>query len=281
MSRSLLTRFCNLGTKPNGWAHYNYARLLSVLTSDEAGKRAEELSLASLSNEENPSDISISTLLAHAGIENEPNAPMSPPLHLATTHTRPADGLYLETDSKYGRMDNSTRLLLEKTVHQLECVGTGATGAASFAFSSGMMAVTALVLAHNGPITMIIPDDIYHGVPSVLHNVFHRHNVRIKQVDMSQESELIGTIKGMGADDDVIVWIETPSNPMCKIFNIRAICGAVDSLRSERSDITTVVDATMVSPVITRPIEVRKGRDSVSLRSIIFTNHLPLVSFTL
>lgn len=236
-------------------------RLYSGLTPDEAGQKAQVLAMTeAAANSDSSSSPSISTLLAHAGIKNTHNAPMSPPLHLATTHTRPADGIYLSSDSKYGRMDNETRLLLEKTVNQLECVGLGNDSTdeptASFAFSSGMMACTALILAHSAPIAVMVPDDIYHGVPTVLHNVFERHNVGVMQVDMSRESKILEAIERTGTDKDIIVWIEVPTNPKIKVFDIQGICQAVDSIRAERRNITTVVDVTMVSPVITRPLEV-------------------------
>jgi len=247
--------------------------LSNGLTSDEAGRRSNELLRTSISKNNDPH--SLPTLLAHAGMESYHNAPMSPPLHLATTHTRPPDGIYLDTDSKYGRVDNETRLLLERTVFGIECVGLfnnneeqmGATmnKPSCFAFSSGMMAVTALILAHSGPMTVMIPDDVYHGVPTVLHNVFHRHNVTIQQVNMTSTQEIKTIISKLDETSDVIVWMETPSNPKCQIYDIQRICNTIDSIKSQRSNnITTVVDATMVSPVITRPLEL--GAD-VSMHS--------------
>ena len=136
--------------------------------------------------------------------------------------------------------------------------------------------MTSLFLAHSSPITVIIPDDIYHGVPTVLHNVFQRHNVQLRRVDMSKVSNIVSEISNHlnTTDDDadnnnnkkkkgdIIVWIETPSNPLCKVFDIYGICQAIDSLRSNNgtnisNNITTVVDVTMASPVVTRPLEVR------------------------
>ena len=242
------------------------------LTSDEAGRRSNELLRTSISK--NNDSQTLPTLLAHAGMESYHNAPMSPPLHLATTHTRPPDGIYLDTDSKYGRVDNKTRLLLERTVFGIECVGLfdnneeqmGATmnKPSCFAFSSGMMAVTALILAHSGPMTVMIPDDVYHGVPTVLHNVFHRHNVTIQQVNMTSTQEIKTIISKLDETSDIIVWMETPSNPKCQIYDIQRICNTIDSIKSQRSNnITTVVDATMVSPVITRPLEVRELNTAV------------------
>jgi len=57
---------------------------------------------------------------------------------------------------------------------------------------------------------------------------------------------------------NVIVWMETPSNPKCEVVDIRAVCEAIRSSRDRWEDVlnvTTVVDGTMASPVLTRPLE--------------------------
>jgi cystathionine beta-lyase/cystathionine gamma-synthase len=188
---------------------------------------------------------------------------MAPPLHSATTYTRPASGIYEESDTIYARSDNPTRLGLEKAMFELECVGLdledkNLVEPTTFAFSSGMMAVTSIVLAHTSPVTVIVPKDIYHGVPTLLFNVFSRHNVTIRAVDMTRVSEVVDAISNASEDSEVIVWMETPSNPLCQIVDIQAICNATSSISSHK--VTTVVDATMTSPVLTRPLEVSKAK---------------------
>ena len=269
----MITFPCRLISNQNGRKRLKrlFTSVAAGLSSDEAGRLAETASSAL--KDDDDEQVSLATLLAHSGMEKIHNAPMSPPLHLSTTHTRPADGVYLAEDSKYTRMDNETRLLLEKAIFQVECSGLDhtSTECSSFAFSSGMMAVTSLLLAHTGPITVIIPDDIYHGVPTVLHNVFQRHDVQIHRVDMGKQSEILSAINKKSNDEDIIVWIETPSNPLCKVFDIQRICETIDTIREKRNNnITTVVDVTMASPVVTRPFEVRfffvSGQNKRSLR---------------
>ena len=233
----------------NGSSRY---RWFSKLTAEEAGRKAETL-LASLKEEEPQ----FSTRVAHSGMLDVPNAPMAPPIHLASTSTREASGIYREGDSKYSRMDNPTRLLLQKNVFELECIDldlTPSTEATTFAFSSGMMAVTSIILAHNSPVTIIVPSDIYHGVPTALVEVFSRHSLKVRKVDMSEVSKVVDAICNSDKNSDVIVWMETPSNPLCQIIDIKAICDAVKSISSHQ--VTTVVDVTMSSPVLTRPLRV-------------------------
>ena len=212
-------------------------------------------------------------------------------------------------------MDNPTRLLLEKTVFELECSGLSHAGAGagadvtiptSMAFSSGMQAVTSILLAHSTSgqegTTVLIPTDVYHGVRSLLSDVFVRHGVKVRELNMvdtpnNNNSDNTNEAKGARAIVDtileiasasaafeggdrpcnesiqnsehakdrgsVIVWMETPSNPKCEVVDIEAICEAVRSEESRWKDIlevTTVVDGTMASPLLTRPLEVRRNQ---------------------
>ena len=169
-------------------------------------------------------------------------------------------------------MDNPTRLLLEKTVFDLECSGLSPQEASisstSLAFSSGMQAVTSVILAHSTKdvtTTVLIPTDVYHGVRSLLSDVFARHGIKVRELDMVRDSgaetvaDAIAEIASSASDTNranVIVWMETPSNPKCQVVDIQAVCEAANSEQwKEIVDVTTVVDGTMASPVLTRPLE--------------------------
>lgn len=231
---------------------------MTSLSASEAGKRAEALANDANNNGSTMKQVeSMSTLLAHAGVDpTRPNTPMAPPIHMATTYTRPADGQYLEFDAIYTRTDNPTRLLLETTVGELECHGAENHGDGekwtTCAFSSGMMAVSSVILAHEAPLRVIIPKDLYMGVPTVLANVFQRFGVEVCRLDfggdLSQVEEMVKT-----APNQVIIWMETPSNPLLQVIDISAVC----ELAKPYSNLTTVVDATLVSPVLTQPLRVR------------------------
>jgi cystathionine gamma-synthase len=206
-------------------------------------------------------------------------------------------------------MDNPTRLLLEKTICELECIdlqlptesitkssdddSRSATThhPTSLAFASGLMAVTSILLAHSSPITVVMGDDLYHGTSTLFFDVFANHsNVRTIQVDMSQTSSIVDTISQVASDsttrkpqnndddnkittqhlkENIIIWMETPSNPKCQIVDIEAICKAVQHIQQQESiqpyvTCTTVVDGTMSSPVLTRSLNL--GAD-ISLHS--------------
>lgn len=271
--------------------------------------------------------LDMDTVLAHAGVQSSSgqtsssgvkggdesdlhkprNLPLAPPLEFATTYTRPAEGPYAEGDSVYSRADNPTRLLLEQAVSRLECHNISMKGdsnmdgegtdnndiilsresATTCAFASGMMAASSVILAHTMPITVLLPQDLYHGVSTVLTDVFQeRFGIQIKYVDMVEvadqqhddkggqlttlEKELRETLlvhhqeEGGGEAGSVIVWMETPSNPCCHVLDMASICDMVNRVRVEQSSsssnnaattITTIVDSTLAPPVIQQPLE--------------------------
>jgi len=228
--------------------------------------------------------------MAHAGIEDIHNAPLAPPLHVATTYTRPADGIYHESDSIYTRYDNPTRLLLEKTLFQLETSGldlgeveSSSDRPPTYAFSSGMMAATAVLLAHSTPLTVILPKDVYHGVQTLLADIFSRYQVDVRRVDMATGSAAVDAIRNeigtIDSKSEVIVWMESPSNPLCQIIDIGTISKAMKEISSHV--VTTVIDVTMASPIATRPLEVRIYLlpTASSTNSVLRSNRTCILSF--
>lgn len=247
------------------------------MTPEEAGRRAEAMARELFHNQSNNdgaiiNDGSMETVLAHAGLSDSSNAAMSPALHMATTYTRPSSGPYRPSDSKYTRMDNSTRLLLEREMARLETHGRtsqmaessssttfcernnrdAAAVATSCAFASGMMAVSSIVLAHTAPLHVILPLDLYHGVSTVLMDIFSRFHVMVERVDLRNPAALESVLGSLSEETDVIVWIETPSNPLCHVIDIEATCDLVQRIR--KSNTTTVVDSTLAPPVVTQPL---------------------------
>jgi cystathionine gamma-synthase len=236
----------------------------SFLTPEEAGRRANEVARTRSSTYSS----AMRTSVAHAGVQNVDNAPMAPPIHFATTYTRPVDGHYLGTDSIYGREDNPTRLLLEQEVGRVECHGRETDDASPIracAFSSGMMAVSSVVLAHSSPLHIVRHRDVYHGVSTAFVDVFSRFGVTTSQVDMTDldvvREELEMRAKTPG---DVLLWIESPSNPLIDVLDIAAICRIANTLRKQNPDLgltTTAVDSTLAPPVLSQPLLM--GADAV------------------
>jgi cystathionine gamma-synthase len=206
----------------------------------------------------------LNTILSHAGIDTSAssNEPLSPSLHLESTYTRPPSGEYFnEQDGGkgmiYARMGNPTRTLLERTMTKLEVLGEDeAHRAITSAFSSGMAGIGAVIMAMPRPLHIILPDDIYHGVPTQLKTVFHQDcGITFSSIDMTDHLKLQKEIEmRMVTSKNILIWMETPSNPLCKVIDIQATCSLVQSFQNKDKMIATVVDSTWAPPTLTQPL---------------------------
>jgi cystathionine gamma-synthase len=209
------------------------------------------LMAAKLAAEEQPDATQLNTQLAHAGVAfpSFTNCPLSPPLHFATTYTRPVEGPYLPTDAIYARLDNPTRLALETEVFQLETAGMTLASPEdpplrSLAFASGMMAISSIILAHQSPLVVMVPQDTYHGVPTVLMDVFSRFQVELRKVDMNDVNAFKKALRAVDSSQvRLIVWMETPSNPQCHVLDMAKISQLAHQYHNTK--VTCVVDSTL------------------------------------
>ena len=146
------------------------------------------------------------------------------------------------------------------------------------AFASGMAAVSAIFQASPGA-HVLLPDDVYHGTRTVLQTVFDGW-VTFEAVDFTNIGSVAASagaaatrlsLEQANTDDNcqkktkrVIVWLESPSNPLLKVTDITAVANSVRSAVAEASkavETLVVTDATWVSPAIMRPLEL--GSDLV------------------
>lgn len=244
----------------------------STITPAEAGSLGHRLRKEFDSSSNRNDSTSLSTLLSHAGLSKakgiSTNVPLSPPIDLATTYERPADGNYGDDGLIYSRSCNPTRKLLEDAIGQIEVEAGGQRQqktAPTFAFSSGMAAVASLLLAQKSPVKVILPNDVYHGVPTQLHVCLNDHGITHEAVDMTDVNGLEQQLEHHIIESDtnsnngtLVVWMETPSNPLCQVTDIQTICEVVNGMRIQSKknayNIITVVDSTWAPPVITRPL---------------------------
>ena len=260
---------------PRNGVYHRYNTSESSILPDEAGRRAFEIRKErdyhkSEQVTSGGEKSCIETLLSHAGLpfsgsSKSHNEPLAPPLHLESTYTRPPSGDYFNEEDGgngwiYSRVGNPTRKLLEDTVKELEltrsCLSNqDASESTTCAFSSGMAAASAIVLALPQPLHIILPDDIYHGVPFLLKGLFLQRGVTYSSIDMTNidfiREELQSTKTG-----NVLVWMESPSNPGCKVTDIKDVCKLVSKYK-DKLNVTTVVDSTWAPPTLTQPLLVR------------------------
>ncbi|MDR2404881.1 MAG: PLP-dependent aspartate aminotransferase family protein [Deltaproteobacteria bacterium] len=165
------------------------------------------------------------------------------PIYQSATYAHP--GVGASTGYDYARAQNPTREPLERLVAALE------GGAEAMAFASGMAALDALMGLFNPGDHIIATSDLYGGSVRLFKVLSERLQIAFDYIDTS-DLELVKRHLGPRTKG---VFIETPSNPMMNITDIRAIREAVGP------DILLVVDNTFLTPILQRPLTL--GADMV------------------
>jgi cystathionine gamma-lyase len=162
-----------------------------------------------------------------------------PPIYATSTFEQESPGVHKGLD--YGRSHNPTRWALERCVADLE------GGARAFAFASGLAAIsTVLELLKHGS-HIVAGDDMYGGTYRLFERVRRRsagHD--FSYADLSDPDALAAALR----PETRMVWVESPTNPMLKLADLKAIA----AICRERG-IITVCDNTFASPIVQRPIE--------------------------
>lgn len=187
----------------------------------------------------------IETIAIHAGNKTDsPNMAVIQPITLSTTFERGLDGGY-PGGHVYTRASNPNRESLENVVAKME------EGIDAAAFSSGNTAGSAVFQALETGSHIIAPDDMYHGLRNLLKQVY-AGILEVDFIDLSNLATVNKSIKG----NTKLIWIETPSNPLLKVTDIREIC----SIAKEKN-ILVCCDNTFATPVFQRPLKL--GADIV------------------
>lgn len=180
------------------------------------------------------------TRVIHAGQVPDPTTgAVMPPIYTSSTYAQSSPGVHKGLD--YGRSHNPTRWAFERCIADLE------SGAAGFAFASGMNATaTVLELLDSGS-HVVAGDDLYGGTYRLFERVRRASSgLDFTYVDGSKTDAIERAIKS----NTRMIWIETPSNPLLKLADLRAIAQIGKS-----RGILTVADNTFATPRIQRPLE--------------------------
>ena len=187
----------------------------------------------------------ISTRAVHSGQEPDPSfGDVIPPLHLSSTFAQSSPGEHKGFD--YSRAGNPTRQRYETCLASLE------SGTHAFAFSSGLAAIDAVIRTLNPGDQVVCCDDVYGGTFRLFDRILKNQNIEFRFADLTDHSILEQII---GAKTKFI-WVETPSNPLLKIIDLRHICDLAKS-----KSIRVAVDNTFATPICQRPLEL--GADIV------------------
>jgi len=166
------------------------------------------------------------------------------PISLSTTFLRGEDGGY-PGGHMYSRVSNPNRSALEKVITELEF------GEDTCAFSSGNTAGMTVFQALKAGSHIICPDDMYWGLKKQLLTIF-QDALTFDFIDLTNLSNIESFIK----PNTVMIWAETPSNPLLKITDIEALANIC-----KKHNLMLTVDSTFASPILQNPIKL--GADIV------------------
>lgn len=180
----------------------------------------------------------LDTLAVHAGQQPDPTSgAVMPPIVLSSTFAQQGPGVH--KGYEYSRSGNPTRNTLEACIAALEGARYG------LSFASGLGATTTLLHTLRPGDHVVCGDDVYGGTYRILQRCFEPLGVKTSFVDFSDPARLENAI----THETKLVWLETPTNPTLKVFDIAALA----KITSARG-ITLVVDNTFATPVIQRPL---------------------------
>jgi len=179
------------------------------------------------------------TLAIHAGYEPDPvTGAVMPPIVLSTTFAQNGPGEH--KGFEYGRSGNPTRNALEGCLAALEGAKHG------LAYASGCAAtVNVLHLLKPGD-HVVCGDDVYGGTFRIFDRIMKPFGLDATFVDMSD----LANVKKAFTSKTKLAWMETPSNPMLKVFDI---AGVAEIARTHGAPL--VVDNTFATPVLQQPLD--------------------------
>lgn len=167
------------------------------------------------------------------------------PIVTSTTYKQfgPADFKKYE----YSRSGNPTRDVLERVLAKLD------NGKYGLTFSSGLGAATALLGMLKAGDHLISGSDVYGGTNRLFSKVATKFALEVTLLDLSDLKSFESNIK----ENTKLVWVETPTNPMMQVVDIKAISDI-----AKKNNLILVVDNTFLTPYLLRPLNF--GADIVS-----------------
>ena len=185
------------------------------------------------------------TKVIHAGIHPDPaTGAIMTPIYQTSTYVQEEIGVH--KGFEYSRTGNPTRAALESNLAALE---SGKYGAC---FGSGLAAIDCVIKMLNPGDEVISTNDLYGGSYRIFKTIFEKYGINFHFVDMVDVLNISNKIN----DKTKLIWIETPTNPMMNVIDVKSIVEI-----AKTSGIKVAVDNTFATPYLQRPLEL--GADIV------------------
>ena len=189
-------------------------------------------------NNDKKENLKLESIVVHGANGVDPyTGSLSYPRYQTATFKHPS--IEDRTNYNYARCINPTREELERTMCILE------DGERGFAVNSGMAAVSLVFSLLKKGDHIILSDDIYGGTVRCVDEVLNPIGIESNRIDLRNLDLLKSTIK----ENTKMIFIETPSNPMMRVADIKAICDIAHNIGA-----LVVVDNTFLTPYFQRPL---------------------------
>jgi cystathionine gamma-synthase/cystathionine gamma-lyase len=183
--------------------------------------------------------LSLDTIAIHAGQPPDPTSgAVMTPIVLASTFAQESPGAH--KGFEYSRSGNPTRRALEACIAALE------GGTHGFAFASGLAATTTLAHTLKTGDHVLAGDDLYGGTFRLFDKVMGPLGVTSSFTDMTDPAAVRAALRPTTR----MIWLETPTNPLLKIFDIAAIADI-----GRAAGVPVIVDNTFATPILQRPLD--------------------------
>lgn len=185
------------------------------------------------------------TKAVHAGVEPDPSTgAIMTPIYQTSTYVQESPAKH--KGYAYARGANPTRNSLQKSIASLE------NGKFGICFSSGMGATDAVIKLLSPGDEVITSNDLYGGSYRMFRKIYEKFGIKFHFIDLTK----VDNISGYLNSKTKLMWIETPSNPLMSIIDIKA---CVDI--AKKNNVLVAVDNTFASPYLQNPLDL--GADIV------------------
>lgn len=198
-----------------------------------------------MSTQNNPSGCRRSTIAVRSGIDSDPHhGAVVPPIVLSSNFS--FDGYNGKRPYDYTRSGNPTRDLLGEALAELE------GGSGGVVLATGMAAITLVLHLLEPGDRLVVPHDCYGGSWRLFNALARKGHFILDTIDFTDPQALSDALERKPR----MIWVETPSNPLLRLTDIRAVAEA-----AHRIDALLVADNTFLSPFLQNPLEL--GADIV------------------
>jgi cystathionine beta-lyase len=185
------------------------------------------------------------TKVIHAGVHaDSATGAIMTPIYQTSTYIQ--DEIGVHKGFEYSRTGNPTRAALESNLAAIE---SGEYGAC---FGSGLAAIDCVIKMLNPGDEVISTNDLYGGSYRIFKTIFEKYGIKFHFVNMLNIENIEAEIN----DNTKLIWVETPTNPMINIIDIKSVCEL-----AHQKNILVGVDNTFATPYLQRPLEL--GADLV------------------